>query len=191
MSYFAPRLRDLSVSATPGLSRNLSMHARRIPRITHRRTSPARRARYPARAIGLISIAAFWSCRDSTAPDTAPHPAILRATSDTVQQGVVGSTAASNPSVIVLDQNGAPLGGVRVEFSSTGLPGGFVDATHRARSARRPRVLRSRATNLSTPASETPRPLGSRTPTEPSPPRPAAVGVGMRLAAPRLDSSTT
>ena len=110
------------------LSRNLSMHAYGIPRILHGGTSPAGRSRHAERAIALLLMATAWACGDSTtAASTKPHPVILRPTSDTVQTGVVGTFAGSNPSVIVLDQDGAPLAGVRVEFSSAGLPGGFVD----------------------------------------------------------------
>src|SRR5689334_8870638 len=104
------------------------MRAYGIPRILHSGTSPACRSRHPERAIALLLMATAWACADSTtAASTKPYPVILRPTSDTAQTGVVGRLAGSNPSVIVLDQNGEPLGGVRVEFSATGLPGGFVD----------------------------------------------------------------
>jgi len=106
------------------------MHAHCNPRILRRGAGPTRRNPRRAHAIGLVLTAAIWACHgDSTEPaSTKPHPVTLRPTSDTVQTGVVGRMAGSNPSVIVLDQHGEPLGGVNVDFSAVGFAGGFVYA---------------------------------------------------------------
>ena len=103
------------------------MHAHGNLRILRRGASPARRNPHRARAIGLVLMATASACGDSTGPASKTHPATLRATSDTVQNGVVGKLAGSNPSVIVLDQNGEPLGGVHVQFSAIGWTAGFID----------------------------------------------------------------
>src|SRR5688572_1652044 len=78
---------------------------------------PMNAKRISTGAFGTLLIALGVACADSPTATPAAVATTLSATSATNIVGVVGSLVTERPSVIVRDQNGAPMPGVRVLFS--------------------------------------------------------------------------
>ena len=94
-------------------------------------TGWARRARTLAAlgAAGLLA-AALHACKDSTSPP--PPPAHIAAVAGTDAQSATVATAVPiAPSVLVTDEKGNPMGGVRVTFQAASGGGSVKGATQR------------------------------------------------------------